>query len=182
MGRPTSPHITNYKCFRDLTLESVGDVNLIAGKNNVGKTTLLEAVAIWASGGNPKELFRILDQREHPTSDADLRKSFLGLFPALPCFIASDFLTFVKIDSPAMLSDSSLRPLWREFRRDPASRLNPTFSINCLAQTFAYDLSMEARTGFYSGVLDDQPQVRETMQKCIWAFDLNSDIKLLRKL
>lgn len=36
--------IKNFRCFRDLTIDSLDRVNLIAGKNNVGKTSLLEAV------------------------------------------------------------------------------------------------------------------------------------------
>jgi hypothetical protein len=182
MERPTSLHIRNFKCFDDFTLETIGDVNLIAGKNNVGKTSLLEAVAIWASGGHPKELFRILDQREHPTSDAELRRSFLGLFPELPCFIGSDRATFVKIDSPAVPLDISLKPLWNEFRRDPSSKLNATFSLQYLLRGFAYDLSMDAKGSFYSGELDDNPQVRETIKKCLWGFDSNSEPRMLRKL
>jgi hypothetical protein len=165
-----------------LTLETVGDVNLIAGKNNVGKTSLLEAVAIWASGGHPKELFRILDQREHPTSDAELRKSFLGLFPELPCSIGSDPVPVVQIDSPAVAPDISLRPLWSDFRRDAQSKLDPSFSIRRLANGFAYDLSMDAKKGFYAGQLEDNDRVAETMQKCLWGIDSNSEPRMLRKL
>lgn len=37
-------HIQNFRCFEDFRLEGMGQVCLIAGKNNVGKTSLLEAV------------------------------------------------------------------------------------------------------------------------------------------
>jgi AAA15 family ATPase/GTPase len=36
--------VKNFRCFRDLTLEPLERVNLIAGKNNTGKTALLEAI------------------------------------------------------------------------------------------------------------------------------------------
>jgi len=36
--------IKNFRGFRDLTLDSLERINLIAGKNNVGKTALLEAI------------------------------------------------------------------------------------------------------------------------------------------
>jgi hypothetical protein len=36
--------VKNFRCFRELTLEPLERVNLIAGKNNTGKTALLEAI------------------------------------------------------------------------------------------------------------------------------------------
>jgi AAA15 family ATPase/GTPase len=39
-------HIQNYRLFRDLHIDKLGQVNLIAGKNNTGKTALLEAIRI----------------------------------------------------------------------------------------------------------------------------------------
>jgi len=41
-----SIHIQNFKGFQDLTLNNLGRINLIGGKNNVGKTSLLEAVML----------------------------------------------------------------------------------------------------------------------------------------
>ena len=43
--------INNYKNFENLTLGNLANVNLIVGKNNVGKSTLLEARSIVASNG-----------------------------------------------------------------------------------------------------------------------------------
>jgi hypothetical protein len=37
-------HIKNYRAFKDFTIEPLERVNLITGSNNVGKTTLLEAL------------------------------------------------------------------------------------------------------------------------------------------
>ncbi len=39
-----SLHIKNFRVFRDLKIEHLSRVNLIAGKNNTGKTALLEAL------------------------------------------------------------------------------------------------------------------------------------------
>jgi len=41
-------HISNYLLFDELTIHDLKQVNLIAGKNNTGKTALLEALRIWA--------------------------------------------------------------------------------------------------------------------------------------
>ena len=43
--------IKNFRCFDELTVEGMGRINLIAGKNNVGKTALLEA--LWVHHGAP---------------------------------------------------------------------------------------------------------------------------------
>ncbi|MDE7418604.1 MAG: AAA family ATPase, partial [Muribaculaceae bacterium] len=55
--------ISNFKNFRHLKIDNLGSVNLIVGKNNTGKSTLLEAISILASGGNVAWLKKILELR-----------------------------------------------------------------------------------------------------------------------
>jgi predicted ATPase len=50
--------ISNFKSFEDVSFEFNSDVNILTGLNNSGKTTVLEAVSLWA------ECFRILIQQE----------------------------------------------------------------------------------------------------------------------
>ena len=38
--------VGNYRGFNDLTVDSLGRINLVAGRNNAGKTTLLEAIRL----------------------------------------------------------------------------------------------------------------------------------------
>ena len=45
--------IKNFRCFDELTVEGMGRINLIAGKNNVGKTALLEALWVHSWPVNP---------------------------------------------------------------------------------------------------------------------------------
>jgi AAA15 family ATPase/GTPase len=45
--------VKNFRGFEKLTIESLERVNLIAGKNNVGKTALLEALWIHHGAINP---------------------------------------------------------------------------------------------------------------------------------
>ena len=47
-------HIQNYRVFNDLKIDRLSRLNLIAGKNNSGKTSLLETIFLLAGGGNPK--------------------------------------------------------------------------------------------------------------------------------
>ena len=55
----TSFRVKNFRCFRDLQLDDLGRVNLIAGKNNSGKTALLEAMHVHSGNREPKTLLRI---------------------------------------------------------------------------------------------------------------------------
>lgn len=43
----------NFRCFKELRLERLGQINLIAGKNNVGKTALLEAILLHLAPTEP---------------------------------------------------------------------------------------------------------------------------------
>lgn len=58
-----SLHIQNYRLFKDLKIDKLGQVNLIAGKNNTGKTALLEALRIWASDGDGSVVNNIVFNR-----------------------------------------------------------------------------------------------------------------------
>ncbi len=68
----TSIQIENFRCFDQLKVDGLSRVNLIAGKNNVGKTAFLEAIGIWAAGSNPAGLTYLISRRsplEKVTSD-----------------------------------------------------------------------------------------------------------------
>ena len=77
-------HIQNYRLFKDLKIDKLGQVNLIAGKNNTGKTALLEALRIWASKADRSVIDNILYHRDsfeknrsyenHQTLFGDLKK------------------------------------------------------------------------------------------------------------
>ena len=51
-----SLEIINFKCFKHLTVSDIGKVNLIGGKNNVGKTAFLEAVELLVCSDKPEDL------------------------------------------------------------------------------------------------------------------------------
>ena len=59
-----SLEIQNFRAFEHLRIERLGRVNLITGKNNVGKTSLLEALYLYAGGASPYQLLRLLDTRD----------------------------------------------------------------------------------------------------------------------
>ena len=71
-----SLQIRNYRNLKELRIESLARINLITGKNNVGKSSLLEAIAIFVSNGDLSVLYNLLDGRgenykRHADSDID---------------------------------------------------------------------------------------------------------------
>lgn len=56
-------HIQNYRLFKDLKIDKLGQVNLIAGKNNTGKTALLEVLRLLASDIEITVLNDIINRR-----------------------------------------------------------------------------------------------------------------------
>ncbi len=60
----SSFEICGFRAFEYLSLERLGRVNLIVGKNNVGKTSLLEALWVYANRGAPPVLWSLLEGRE----------------------------------------------------------------------------------------------------------------------
>lgn len=53
--------IKNFKNLNGLEIPHLSQINLISGQNNVGKSTLLEAIAIYT---NPSQIIKILSERD----------------------------------------------------------------------------------------------------------------------
>ena len=59
-----SIRVERFRAFRKLEIQGLGRVNLIVGKNNTGKSSLLEALRLLASDANPRVITSILKYRE----------------------------------------------------------------------------------------------------------------------
>lgn len=100
-----SLRIKNFRILEDFKIEKLGRLNLIVGKNNSGKSTVLEALRIYAANAEQKLLDEIA--REHEESrnliDGDLlpfQSFFSGrIFPD-------------QEDSPILIGDSSKSSDW----------------------------------------------------------------------
>jgi hypothetical protein len=62
--------IANFRAFRRLQIDRLGHVNLIVGKNNIGKTCLLEALWLYARIAAPEVISQILGTRNELTTRA----------------------------------------------------------------------------------------------------------------
>lgn len=85
-----SLEITGYRCFEHLAIEKLGRVNLIVGKNNIGKTAFLEAIYAYVNKGDVQILTYLLLSRNEAVRGFDqpnnrriiVDYSFLPLFSA----------------------------------------------------------------------------------------------------
>jgi AAA15 family ATPase/GTPase len=69
-----SLHIKNFRMLEDFSVERLGQVNLIVGKNNSGKSTVLDALTLYASSCHREvvdDLFRARNGGENNRSSRD---------------------------------------------------------------------------------------------------------------
>jgi len=66
-----SLEIKGYRVFPHYRLDGLARVNLLVGKNNCGKTSVLEAVHLLASGGDPDVMAKIVSDRGEVFLEAD---------------------------------------------------------------------------------------------------------------
>ena len=59
----SSLNIQGYRGFRQLEMSNLGRVNLLVGTNNSGKTSVLEAISLLSSVGDPSAIWQMLWRR-----------------------------------------------------------------------------------------------------------------------
>lgn len=76
--------IENFRVFKKFQIEGLKQVNLITGKNNTGKSSILEAIQLLASEGNQNVIRQIMDLREEFSAleDATQIPDAEDLFPS----------------------------------------------------------------------------------------------------
>lgn len=67
--------IQNFRCLEDLTFNHLARVNLLVGRNNVGKSTVLEALRIYAGNAN-QELLEEIAKSHDETLSEDYKEFF----------------------------------------------------------------------------------------------------------
>ena len=56
-------HVRNFRGLKSFQMDSLKRINLIAGKNNTGKSSVLEAVALYACKGKMDDVLQLLEHR-----------------------------------------------------------------------------------------------------------------------
>ncbi len=73
--------IHRFRGIRDLTLEDLGQINLLVGVNNSGKTSVLEAISTYCNPLDPLEWINTAWRREIKSSRKPKLESLKWLFP-----------------------------------------------------------------------------------------------------
>lgn len=74
--------IRNFRLFKELKINRLGRVNLVVGKNNSGKTCLLEALMVYATYADLDVLYKLVADREEDWSGLEtdhLNKSIFDI-------------------------------------------------------------------------------------------------------
>jgi len=97
--------IERFRALRDLKIEGLGRVNLITGRNNTGKSSVLEALRILASGASPNVISSILHYREEDTEESeDPARGMEGEAFSMISGLFSGFPSLDKLGGPIAIS------------------------------------------------------------------------------
>ncbi len=93
--------IRNFRILRMLEIDQLSRVNLIAGLNNSGKTSLLEALFLLSGAGNPELAMNVNIMRGLEPS---IGLSAVGMTPAVSQTQWKEFFSGLDLDSPIEIS------------------------------------------------------------------------------
>lgn len=117
VGMITELEIKNFRGFSEYKIDDVGQVNLLVGTNNSGKTSILEAVRLLKSHGNTNVLFSLLsrrgeriqgENRNNHRAVGDIRRLFHG-FSLIPTLNLLIYATG-SLDERLSLSINEMQP------------------------------------------------------------------------
>lgn len=98
--------IKGFRGLRELTIPNLGRVTLLVGRNGVGKTTILEAVKLWARRGKSTSVARLLSDRDEYGLAADDNGDIVSTSSISPLFFGRNPSSGSKIEiGPANGSD-----------------------------------------------------------------------------
>jgi AAA ATPase domain len=124
----TSIQIRGYRGFEEFEMNDLGRVNLLVGKNNSGKTSVLEAIYLLVSRGDPNALWSVLWRRgersERPSQVPDL--DVCHIFKGHEIGLGSKFSFVAKNQEPERTLAVSIGEITTEQSHSAASRENAT--------------------------------------------------------
>lgn len=128
--------IENFKCFKKLSLTSMSRVNLIGGKNNVGKTALLEAIELFVAANDASQFIAQLHKMLHRRQDIQHSNQELELdffYEQGSTFCVSDEhksfrINFIKLSTKELQALSTTQ--WIEFLQPEPFAVRVTLNNN----------------------------------------------------
>ncbi|MYE27044.1 MAG: AAA family ATPase, partial [Chloroflexi bacterium] len=127
MGRRAmykSFRVKNFRCFKDLQINDLGRVNLIAGQNNTGKTALLEAMYLFTKPLTPQVLFHLNYVRGLNVPSDNLPAYWQQFFYRMD----SNNAITIAVDNTERASGSRLSIIEREFTKEVLDLLTVQFT------------------------------------------------------
>ncbi len=105
--------IRGFRALRDVTLEGLGRVNLITGKNNTGKSSVLEALRILVSDAAHGVIWRILSEREEDRAESDDSNGLSEVDRLIPitCLFSGFPILSDTRSSIELTADDAARPM-----------------------------------------------------------------------
>lgn len=173
-----SLEIRQYRTLRELCISRLGRANLLVGRNNSGKTSVLEALRLYAKPGSPSVLFELLESRDEFQSGspqkAVARESkhvpVENLFP--------DRVMEIGVTPPIQIGPAgsesrtlSIRPTWYTMQPDPESGLLHASIVNGSAATF---------TGARVGLIYERGSVERGSARRFLAIDSVPDLAIAK--
>ncbi|MDR3707599.1 MAG: AAA family ATPase [Capsulimonadaceae bacterium] len=133
--------IENFRAFSKLTIPTLGRINLIAGKNNVGKTTVLEALWLYANGGSAGSAIReiLLDRRDLLEGAQGTDEVLYSLFNGRPHLVSDSDEIHIGTSDPEIRM--SLRLEWFAL----IDNSNNPHTLQSIPQEFVADYDDAAR-------------------------------------
>ncbi|HYD65292.1 AAA family ATPase [Azospirillum sp.] len=117
-----SLRIENFRGFKELTIPKLGRVNLIVGKNGVGKSSLLEALHLYFTDGAPEAIQDIFDRRDEYRPRAINGLSGTGTAPARIKYLVENIFhgrpKISNIDHPISIGPYSRESLHIRFSKE----------------------------------------------------------------
>jgi len=121
-----SLEIKGFRGFSELSIPVFSKVNLITGKNNVGKSSLLEAIRILVTRGSLETISSILSYREeiNPNTDSEQESASTDLGPYRSLFTGFPDLSPESIGFSFMatgnleFSSLSMKAIWVTKKKD----------------------------------------------------------------
>ncbi len=102
--------IARFRGLRDLSLAGLGRVNLLVGKNNSGKTSVLEAISLYCNPLDEFAWIHTAQRRELGDSRLSLSESIAWLFPRKQSDDPRE-LPQVRIEGPRGVLTATYRPI-----------------------------------------------------------------------
>ncbi|MFN0014287.1 MAG: AAA family ATPase [Saprospiraceae bacterium] len=125
--------IRNFRIFEELRINGLNRINLFAGKNNAGKTALLEALRIWAAQGDSTVVNHIISKRNEFTPGWSESYDSLFFRPKL-YEQRNDEDLYIQINELSIYRRKSLQHstycelYWKH--KPSSTQLNPTIPTN----------------------------------------------------